>query len=169
MAEFLQLLATYNIGTVLIIAILAIVGIYKLIVWCKKTWAQREAFEEENIKKGAEAQLQKDQANEHQREEEHRLKTLETAVARLVEMSEKQQSQINLLIESDQANIKAWIKEQHEKWMGIGAIDSQSLELLEKRFSIYEKEGGNSWALRLMEDMRGLPLITVVPIHSNRQ
>lgn len=169
MTEIIQLLGMNNLGAVLIIAILAIVGIYKFIVWCKKTVAQREEFKNENIQKGAEAQLKKDQAHEHEVEEETRLKTLEAAVARLVEVNEEQQKQISLLLESDKNNIKTWIKEQHEKWMALGAIDSQSLDLLETRFGIYEKEGGNSWAHRLMDDIRGLPLITVVPAQPNRQ
>lgn len=164
MLEFLQLLATYNIGTVLIIAICAIVGSYKLIVWGKKTWAQRQAFAQENINKGVEIQRNKDKAFEIKQEEENRLKKLESSIEALVRVNENQQKQIALLIESDQLNIKAWIKEQHEKWMALGAIDSQSLDLLELRFGIYEKEGGNSWALRLMEDIRELPLITVVPV-----
>lgn len=165
MAEFLQLLATYNIGTVLIIAILTMVGIYKIIVWCKKTWAQRQAFAQENINKGVEIQRNKDKEFEAKQDEEARLQRLEKAIESLVRVNESQQRQIALLIESDQLNIKTWIKDQHEKWMALGAIDNWSLDLLELRFSIYEKEGGNSWARRLMDDIRGLPLITVVPIH----
>jgi hypothetical protein len=71
---------------------------------------------------------------------------------------------MNLLIDSDQLETKAWIKEQHEKWTRLKAIDGQSLDLLESRFAIYEKEGGNSWAHRLMDDIRALPLITITPI-----
>ena len=45
--------------------------------------------------------------------------------------------------------------------MRCGYIDSQSLELLEDRFKIYTKEDGNSWAEKLMNEMRALPLVTV--------
>jgi hypothetical protein len=38
------------------------------------------------------------------------------------------------------------------------------LELLEDRFRIYQEEGGNSWAERLMKDLRELPVVVVVPV-----
>jgi len=101
MSEFLQLLATYDIVTILTIAILVIVGIYKLIVWSKKTWAQREVFKKENIEKGVEIQRQKDKELEAEQEEETRLQRLESAIEALALVNEEQQKHIALLIESD--------------------------------------------------------------------
>jgi hypothetical protein len=43
-----------------------------------------------------------------------------------------------------------------------GWIDSQILDLLEERYDIYKKENGNSWALKLMNELRALPTIAVV-------
>jgi hypothetical protein len=41
-------------------------------------------------------------------------------------------------------------------------IDSQSLDLLESRYKIYVREDGNSWAEKLMNDLRALPIVTTV-------
>jgi hypothetical protein len=79
-------------------------------------------------------------------------------------MLENQEKMIELLIASDELSIKAWIKEQHETWMPLGCIDSQTFELLEARYKIYVDEGGNSWAKKLMDDLRGLPVVTVIPL-----
>ena len=67
-------------------------------------------------------------------------------------------SRIDMLIDSDKENIKAYITERHhyfveeKKW-----IDYHSMDCLEKRFAIYEKEHGNSFAEDLMNEMRQLP------------
>ena len=78
----------------------------------------------------------------------------------MMQMLQKQQAQIDLLIQSDELTIKAWIKEQHEKWVAFQCIDSQSLELLTQRFNIYQQEGGNSWAEKLIDEIKELPIIT---------
>ena len=43
--------------------------------------------------------------------------------------------------------------------MLLGYIDGQTLDLLEQEFDIYTQEGGNGWALRMMNDMRSLPSV----------
>jgi hypothetical protein len=45
-----------------------------------------------------------------------------------------------------------------------GCIDSHVLELLEERFEIYKEEGGNSWAEKLMNELRSLPVAVVIPV-----
>lgn len=65
---------------------------------------------------------------------------------------------VNLLISSDKDDIKSHITEKHhyfcyeKKW-----IDDYSLDCLEKRFGYYEAEGGNSFILDLMNEIRALP------------
>ena len=68
------------------------------------------------------------------------------------------------LEQSDKLAIKTYIKEQHDIWVPKGCIDGQVLELLEDRYKIYKEEGGNSWAERLMIDLRALPVVVVVPV-----
>ncbi len=68
--------------------------------------------------------------------------------------------QIAMLIESDREAIKAYITEQHHHFVyEVGWIDDYSLDCLEKRYSIYEREEGNSFVLGLMNELRDLPKI----------
>jgi len=71
---------------------------------------------------------------------------------------EKINRQIELLIESDREAIKAYITEQHHFFVyEKGWIDDYSLDCLEKRYGIYEKEKGNTFVLGLMNEIRNLP------------
>ena len=70
----------------------------------------------------------------------------------------KQQEILTLLTESDRDDIKGWIVNQYhhfcenQKW-----IDDFSMDVLEKRYSHYKKEGGNSYIAELMDQLRALP------------
>ena len=68
------------------------------------------------------------------------------------------QSKMDLLIESDKDDIKAWITEKHHFYCYQQKyIDDYTLDCLEKRFTRYEAEGGNSFIHNLMDDLRELP------------
>ena len=79
---------------------------------------------------------------------------------RIKKMNDKDlmNTQIELLTESDKEDIKAFITNQHhhfvyqQEW-----IDDYSMECLEKRFAVYEREHGNSFVLGLMNEIRALP------------
>ena len=96
---------------------------------------------------------------------ESRITHLEEEENRLEAVLQKQGEILDLLLESDKQSIKAWIKSQHDKWMTKQYIDNQALDLLERRFEIYTKEHGNSWALDLMTDLRDLPVVSVVSLN----
>ena len=65
---------------------------------------------------------------------------------------------VNLLIKSDKDAIKAYITREHhyfvyeQKW-----IDDYSLDCLQKRFVHYQEQGGNTFVLDLMQELRALP------------
>lgn len=65
---------------------------------------------------------------------------------------------IDLLVESDKDDIKAWITErfhffcERKQW-----IDDYSLDCIEKRYSHYVEEKGNSFIESLMVQLRNLP------------
>ena len=65
---------------------------------------------------------------------------------------------IETLIESDKDDIKAYITKEHhyfvyqQKW-----IDDYSLDCIERRFSHYIEQGGNSFIAGLMQELRQLP------------
>lgn len=79
---------------------------------------------------------------------------------KLIENMNKLTEKIDMLIESDKADIKAYITEKHhffvydKKW-----IDDHSLDCLEKRFKHYVEEGGNSFVEGLMTEIRQLPKV----------
>ena len=86
-------------------------------------------------------------------------------------LNKEQSEELTRLRKSDRLAIKTWIKEQHEKWIRLGCIDNYTLDLLEERYAIYKEEGGNSWAKKLMDELRALPTVTVVAItdiHENQ-
>lgn len=85
-------------------------------------------------------------------------KEIEANFEKLNEAIDKINLKIELLTESDKEDIKSFITNQHhffvykQEW-----IDDYSMECLEKRFKVYEKEHGNSFVLGLMNEIRALP------------
>ena len=65
---------------------------------------------------------------------------------------------IDMLVESDKDDIKAYITKEHHKFCyDKGWIDDFSLDCLEKRFKHYADEGGNSFICGFMQELRALP------------
>lgn len=159
-----ELIAGMGVETILLVLIVAIPSIIAIITWCKKVWNQREIFKQENIEKGKQIEARAEAKEARLQEGESRMQQLESDVQDLKTIAERQSQLIELLIRSDELDIKSWIKTQHEKWVPRNCIDSQTLDLLEQRFAIYTQEGGNSWAARLVADLRSLPVVTIVPI-----
>lgn len=164
-----DLISTFGIGTVVIILLVGIPAIVNFITWCKGLWQKRKNFAQENFDKGMQVEARSEEKENRLQSHEKELAQLKENLNELTKITTNQQKQIDLLIESDKLAIKTWIKEQHEKWMRQGCIDSQTLELLEDRYKVYCKEDGNSWAKKLMTELRSLPLVTVVPIFNNKE
>lgn len=67
-------------------------------------------------------------------------------------------SKIDLLIASDMDDIRASITKDHHKFCyQKGWIDDFSLECIEKQYSHYVEEGGNSFIKGFMDELRALP------------
>ena len=161
------LAATLSWDTFLIIcgAIAAFVsGVIGITTWIIKMVKAKRAYDAEQVQKGIKIAQDKQSQENRFSNGEHRMDVLESNVAKLTTTSDQLADLLKLLVESDQQNIKAWMKDQHEKWMARGYIDNFSLDLMEKRYAIYKKEHGNSWALDIMTDIRALPIIQVLPI-----
>ena len=159
-----ELISTFGLSNILIVLLIAIPCLIGFVTWCKGLWAKREKFKQENIEKGKQIEARAEAKETRLQSGETRMTQLETDVKDLKDIVKRQNELIELLILSDELDIKAWIKMQHEKWVPRNCIDSQTLDLLEQRFAIYTKEGGNSWAERLVRDLRALPVVTIVPI-----
>lgn len=153
----IQLLTTTPLLTIVLVLLVFVPAIVNFISWCKKTWAKREEFKQQNIEKGK--QMEREDETEELRftAGETRIKTLEDNVGKLTEIAENQQKMIKRLTESDMLDIKSWIKDKHEKYMAQGWIDVHALDLLCSRHGIYKQEGGNSWADCLVEELKSLP------------
>ena len=159
-----EIITTYGLTTIVIVLLVVIPTLIRFLSWCKETWQKREDFKEESIKKGIAIEQKKEAEEIYKEETEKRIKALENAVLQLTKLQAEQKKAIDLLIESDQLDIKSWIKTQHETWMPRQCIDSQTLDLLTQRFAIYEKEHGNGWAKKMVDELKALPVVTVIPI-----
>lgn len=71
---------------------------------------------------------------------------------------QKMNARIDMLIVSDKEDIKSSITDKHHFFcQEQGWIDDYSMECLENRFAVYQKEHGNSFVETFMEDLRRLP------------
>ena len=67
-------------------------------------------------------------------------------------------TQVHNLILSDRDDIKAFITRQHHYFVyQKGWIDDYSLDCIQRRYSHYIEEGGNSFIEGLMREIRKLP------------
>ena len=142
MNELIQLFSQFNLGQILIIIILlglSAKGVITFFDWVK-----------ERLYKLSNKQLKSKKTNEQIKNQEETINNLKKDV-------EKIQKSIDTLIESDKENIKAWITEKHHYYCYEKKyIDDYTLDCLERRFSRYEEEGGNSFVHNLMDDLRDL-------------
>lgn len=85
-------------------------------------------------------------------------KKVDDTFAKIDRTFEKINERIDMLIESDKEDIKAYITEKHHFFVyQQGWIDDYSLECIERRFAIYKQEHGNSFVEGLMNEIRALP------------
>lgn len=143
MNELIQLLKQFDITTFLTFIIVLALAAKGVIIFFD--WA------EERLMKMFNKQTKKQRQIEQLQQQEESIKELKNNM-------ESIQSKMNLLIESDKDDIKAWITEKHHFYCYQQKyIDDYTLDCLEKRFSHYEVEGGNSFVHNLMEELRALP------------
>lgn len=142
MAQLLNNYSLYEILIFLITLALGIKGFFTFWDWAIERL--RKIFHKEN----------------EQDVEKNKIQKLSENQIQLIEDVKKLSQKIDMLIESDKADIKAYITEKHhffvydKKW-----IDDHSLDSLEKRFKRYEEEGGNSFVSGLMSEIRQLPKV----------
>lgn len=85
-------------------------------------------------------------------------KQTEKAMQELINEIKSLKEDVGLLMESDKDDIKAFITRQHHYFCyQLKQIDDQSLDCIEKRYSHYKDQGGNSYIDTLMHDLRSLP------------
>ena len=143
MNELIQLFSQFNLGQILIIIILLGLSAKGVVIFFD--WVKERLYKLSN------KQLKSKKTNEQIKNQEETINNLKKDV-------EKIQKSIDTLIESDKENIKAWITEKHHYYCYEKKyIDDYTLDCLERRFTRYEEEGGNSFVHNLMDDLRDLP------------
>lgn len=168
MNDLVQFLSHFSFWEVCLIAMACIIIILKVIEGAKKLWEKRQNFKDAAVLEGERIQREMDDEEREKESYDKKIKELQDELSSLMEIISEQRQQIALLLQSDELDIKAWIKNQHEKWIALQCIDSQSLELICQRFSIYTQEGGNSWAEKLVEEIKALPVVIVIPAISQQ-
>lgn len=143
MNELIQLFSQFSLGQILIIIVLLGLSAKGVITFFD--WVKERIFRLSN------KQLKSRKTNEQIQNQEETINNLKKDI-------EKIQKSIDTLIESDKEDIKAWITEKHHHYCyDKKYIDDYTLDCLERRFTRYEAEGGNSFVHNLMEDLRNLP------------
>lgn len=149
-----ELLARFELTDIIIMLTLLIIGVEKLIKaidWLRARF--RKSYDEENILKEEVEDLNKFYEEK---------KVVDDGFAKVNARIDSICDLVNMLVESDKESIKAYITERHHffvqerKW-----IDYHSMDCLERRFAIYEKEHGNSFVEDLMNDLRQLPKMPI--------
>lgn len=160
----LELLSTFSVDQIVvytIMLILAIKGGVDLGIWAKELYQKK--FNKDYSKLN-----QKEALEQHYKDcEERHIKTIKKYEALLNEVDslaettntkmEKIEAQLEQLTKSDMHDIKSWIVEKHHSLMTQGWVDDFTMDTLEKRYSDYVSEDGNSYVKGLMTELRALP------------
>ena len=91
-----------------------------------------------------------------------KIREQEEALEQVIKNMQRQQKQlqsitdkIDELLVSDKDSIKSWIVMLYKQYKkDPSGLDSMQMDLLERRFSHYKKEGGNSYIDNLMQELR---------------
>lgn len=154
MEEFAQLLTQYTLTDIILFVIalaLSVKGIVTFYDWAvdrlKKKFGKE--IKESNAKEEIINEIRNTQD------------TLNSVMEKQEEITQRIQDMagiVDILIESDKDDIRAWITEKHHHFCyKTGHIDDYSLDCIEKRYRHYKDEGGNSYITTLVEEVRNLP------------
>ena len=146
-----ELLAAFSLQEIIVFLVLfatALKGIITFWDWgverLKKVFSKQSQAEANNndiMKKLSEINCKIDEIQTKQKENDHR---------------------IELLTQSDKDDIKSWITEKHHYYCyEVKRIDDYSLDCIERRYSHYVEEGGNSYVQTLMNEIRQLPKVKI--------
>lgn len=160
-----ELLTTYNLSEILVfIVFLAIAfrGVSSFLDWWKAK-RRKDTLDEmkpEELEKQIKQEMQEREKQIHILKEEHIKSTneLRDQISGVATQVSKITDKIDLLVESDKDDIKAFItREYHYFVEQKGWIDDYSLDCIEKRYDHYIEEKGNSFVAGLMDQLRSLP------------
>lgn len=160
----LDFFKTYSINEIILFAIMfcfAIKGVVDFAEWVNEKYQQK--FNKEHLALNKQANLEKYYAisqKQHEEDMEYykRLEDKMDLIAKTMkEKVDKIDSKLAQLTESDMHSIKGWIVEKHHALIKKGWVDDFTMDTLERRYSDYIAEDGNSYIAGLMADLRELP------------
>lgn len=156
MLELLQKYSLTEIITFIVLLALAIKGIITFWDWAVDRL--KKAFKEEN-----DIVQDRQRLDEHIEESSKRMGDITKQQNKMMEEILRLKTAINLLVDSDKDDIKSWITAQHHHFCyDLKYIDDYSLDCIERRYSHYKDEGGNSFIGDLMKELRELPKVSVI-------
>ena len=150
----LDLLSNYTVSEIIVFLVLLALAVKGVVSY--GDWGMnrlRKIFNKET-----EREKEKREIEEHFTKQDEKIENLRENLQKNIETLDQILNKIDLLMDSDKDSIKSYITEKHHyfvyenKW-----IDDYSLDCLERRYKHYVNEGGNSFVLDLMEDLRDLP------------
>lgn len=142
-----ELLINFSIDQIAFFVIILAAAIKGIVSWIE--WAigkSKDKFEKEQKKEDIKEKIVED------------IKCIKQSQKEMVEVIQTLSEKVNLLMDSDKDDIKAWITEKHHYYCyQTGYIDDYNLDCIEKRYKHYKDEGGNSFVYDLMNEIRALP------------
>lgn len=159
-----ELLTTFSVEQIIIYTIMlgfAIKGCVDFADWIKKKY--NEKFNKDYTAKTKEEILEQHYINCSKQHEEsiQKYNDLEDILYNFMETVnekvDKIEEQVSQLTRSDMHDIKGWIVEKHHKIIKQGWVDDFTMDIIEKRYSDYLAQGGNSYIKGLITELRNLP------------
>ena len=149
-----DLLTQYSLTDILVFLFVLITAIKTTMVSVEWLWERLSKI----FKKQQKDIKNEEDFTKHVQESEKKIKELYELHEKTEQNLNKIIDSIQLLINSDKDDIKAWITEKHHYYCYEKRhIDDYSLDCIEKRYTHYRNEGGNSFVEDLMRDIRRLP------------
>lgn len=138
--------------------LLCIVGVLVLIKWIIEYFDWGHKRTKDKYDQETERKKNIEDINEKLNQNSEDIKMLIEMQKQQNEKIEQQNLRIELLIDSDKDDIKAFITEKYHYFVEVkGWIDDYSLDCLERRFQHYKDENGNSFVADLMSEIKRLP------------
>ena len=160
-----ELLSKYSVNEILIFMVLLAVAfktVSSFLDWAreKRKSVTLQEMKPDELSKSIEkeAQRREEQLQELEIKRERDAAELRAQVSEVAQHVNDMTDKIDLLIQSDKDDIKAFItREYHYFCEQKGWIDDYSLDCIEKRYDHYVEEKGNSFISGLMDKIRNLP------------
>ena len=160
-----ELLTTYDLKEILVFLVLlaaAFRAMSSFLDWYRE---KRKKFTLDEMKpEELEKKIKQETENRQKEIKELELKRekdnqeLRSQISGIATQVSNLSGKIDLLIESDKDDIKAFItREYHYFCEQKGWIDDYSMDCIERRYNHYLEEKGNSFIAQLMEAIRALP------------